>query len=48
MHANRPTRPILFVLFALIVLPGLLACGQKGPLKLPPDTPKIAAKAGAQ
>jgi predicted small lipoprotein YifL len=40
-------RRSVLILFALLLCIGAAACGQKGPLKLPPDAPKTQAAAGA-
>jgi predicted small lipoprotein YifL len=40
-------RRACFILFALLICFGITACGQKGPLKLPPDAPKSDRTAGA-
>jgi len=41
MHRNAS------ILFAMILALMLSSCGQKGPLKLPPETPKSTATTGA-
>ena len=48
MRPIHRIRSILIALFALVTLCGLPACGQKGPLKLPPDAPKITAQGVAK
>jgi len=39
-------RRSVFILFVLLACIAAAGCGQKGPLKLPPDTPKPQAAAG--
>jgi len=40
-------RRLAAILFVLLAIPGLCGCGQKGPLKLPPETPRALVTADA-